>query len=533
MLTLQKNSILSYIFMKLPYVIIILLLIASCSQDNAGNHHDKQIAPADTTTLTYKVAKLHMQGAPIDTLIAVQSQAVDEMRNGLSPSNPVEVLEQMGFMYNLAGDYLSAVRYYEEATDSLKKMPYKERNEGAIQLFGDLSSLYSFLGIHDKALEYSDSAVAESKRQGGLLLSDVYKFRANVYQYAGDSDSALQSFRFALEAVDNGPTRNDKGMLRDLILTEIAYQMIDFYGNNKDSVAWAVRTLEGIQDRNEIDLTDKNYALGLGYARQGRLDEGLALINKAYEEYEAQEDMERLYVADKELLALYARYGMADRMMSMMPRYLEHSDSLLSMNKMNAVIGSMVRYNTKATEDRNKILALQLKVEREDRIINYGISIVLILALLAISVIFYQRSRILAQKKLLQEKELIELNEYNTRLGGRVNVLEKDLSAGMNSNSSILSEPQLITGKDEGRFRRAFNVLFPYFIPELKEEFPKLTQNDELLCMLLFLKHTTDEISVYLGISKASVNSARYRLRTKFSLPKDVDLDNFITGRSG
>ena len=98
----------------------------------------------------------------------------------------------------------------------------------------------------------------------------------------------------------------------------------------------------------------------------------------------------------------------------------------------------------------------------------------------------------------------------------------------MNSNSSILSDPQLITGQVEGRFRRAFNVLFPNFIPMLKQDYSKLTKSDELLCMLLYLRHTTDEIAVYLGISKASVNSARYRLRTKFALPKDVELDTFI-----
>lgn len=66
----------------------------------------------------------------------------------------------------------------------------------------------------------------------------------------------------------------------------------------------------------------------------------------------------------------------------------------------------------------------------------------------------------------------------------------------------------------------------------LKQDYPRLTPNDELLCMLLYLKHTTEEISIYLGISKASVNSARYRLRTKFMLPKDIELDTFIAERS-
>ena len=195
------------------------------------------------------------------------------------------------------------------------------------------------------------------------------------------------------------------------------------------------------------------------------------------------------------------------------------------------MVGAMVRYDIRSTEDRNRILALQLEIEREKRFINFVIGLLLTLVLLSVSVFFYQRNRLLDRKRRNQEVELDKLSESNTMLNDRVDILERDLSAGMNSNSSILSDPQLITGPEEGRFRRAFNVLFPNFIPLLKRDYPKLTSNDELLCMLLYLKHTTEEIAVYLGISKASVNSARYRLRIKFSLPKDVDLDSFISSR--
>ncbi len=49
--------------------------------------------------------------------------------------------------------------------------------------------------------------------------------------------------------------------------------------------------------------------------------------------------------------------------------------------------------------------------------------------------------------------------------------------------------------------------------------------------MLIFLQRTTQEMTVFLGISRASVNTARYRLRQKFGLDKLVDLDEFLTSR--
>ena len=51
--------------------------------------------------------------------------------------------------------------------------------------------------------------------------------------------------------------------------------------------------------------------------------------------------------------------------------------------------------------------------------------------------------------------------------------------------------------------------------------------------MLIYMKYRSEEIALSLGISKQSVNSARYRLRKKLDLPKETDLDAFLTSRKG
>lgn len=400
-------------------------------------------------------------------------------------------------LYNIAGDYASALKYYEEATDSLKAHSIDERNDGAIQLFGDLSSLYAFLGMPEQALAFSDSAIVEIRRQDGAMLSDVYRFRAGIYE-----------------------------------LDDKVAEAMNAYPDNRDSVALAVSILENTVEYDEFDTADRVYALGLGYVKQGKTDRGIALLQEAADSYRRQEDMERIHVANTALLEVYARHGMCRELQALVPQYIEDAERAAQEEQSSALISAMVKYDIKSTEDRNHILMLQLEVEQEKKLIIYGIAFVVIIILLGFAVIFWQRSRLLNQKRLLQQKELEGLGESNDMLNKRVGILEKDLTAGMNSNSSILSDPQLITGKEEGRFRRAFNVLFPNFIPLLKKDYPRLTPNDELLCMLLYLKHTTEEVSIYLGISKASVNSARYRLRTKFALPKDMELDTFIAGRS-
>lgn len=511
-------------------MMIAVLLATSC----AGKPDDqvKKNTPDSSVSLTRRAWEMRRDGAPVDSIILVQEKAVEELRNGTSRDNAVEVLEQMGYLYNIAGDYASALKYYEEATDTLKAHSLDERNDGAIQLFGDLSSLYAFLGMPEQALAFSDSAIVESRRQNGIMLSDVYRFRAGIYELDDKVPEAMECYRLALEAVDNGAARNDPELLKALIDSERAHLLINAYPDNRDSVALAVSILEKTTEYDEFDTADREYALGLGYVKQGKVDKGIPLLRKAAESYRLQADAERINVANTALLEVYAQYGMCGELQSLVPQYIEDAERMVEEEQSSALISAMVRYDMKSTEDRNRILMLQLEIEQEKKLIIYGIAFVVILVLLCCAVIFWQRSRLLNQNRLLQQKELEGLGESNYMLNKRVGMLEKDLTAGMNSNSSILSDPQLITGKEEGRFRRAFNVLFPNFIPLLKQDYPRLTPNDELLCMLLYLKHTTEEISIYLGISKASVNSALYRLRTKFMLPKDIELDTFIAERS-
>ncbi len=513
-------------------ITVMLSLVSSCSESNASKDTESAVYP-DTSSLSYQAWKMRNDGEPSEKFIAKQIEAVEQMRRGESNNDPVEVLEQMGFFYNVIGDYASSIRYYKEAEDSLRAKPISARDEGAIQLFADIGSLYALLGITETALEYSDSAIAESKRQNGLMLSDVYRFRADIYQLEYEVDSASHCYDMALEAINNGPTRADKDVLRAMVLGEKAYLMLVAYADNPDSVAWSVRTLEQVVDYDEIDPSNRYFSLGYGYTLQGRPDKGLPLMRKAREEFKEQGDIELLNAANGVLMKAYAGNGMYHEMAELFPEYEQVADSFLRVEKANALIGAIVKHDLKTAEDRNTILALQLEVERDESFLFYSIGSLILVSLVLCSIILLLRNRLLNQKRIMQERELLNLNQSNTLLTERVDTLEKDLSAGMNSNSTILSSPQLITGQEEGKFRRAFNVLYPKFIPSLKQEFPALSSNDELLCMLLYLKHTTEEISVYLGISRPSVNSARYRLRTKFKLPKSEDLDTFLTSRPG
>lgn len=77
-------------------------------------------------------------------------------------------------------------------------------------------------------------------------------------------------------------------------------------------------------------------------------------------------------------------------------------------------------------------------------------------------------------------------------------------------------------------FETRFTAANKHFYDNLKSKYPSLKPYDLRLCALIKLDFTTKEIAKLLGISAESANTARYRLRKKLKLNKDVNLVEFL-----
>lgn len=83
--------------------------------------------------------------------------------------------------------------------------------------------------------------------------------------------------------------------------------------------------------------------------------------------------------------------------------------------------------------------------------------------------------------------------------------------------------------EEEENFRNSFIASHPVIMHRLRTLCPKVTRSEELLCMLIVLKRSNEEISRILSISRSTVLQNRYRLRTKLKLPEGIDLDAEIS----
>jgi len=83
--------------------------------------------------------------------------------------------------------------------------------------------------------------------------------------------------------------------------------------------------------------------------------------------------------------------------------------------------------------------------------------------------------------------------------------------------------------KDEWEnFKFYFEQINPSFIHILQESFPNLNNNDIRLIAFIRLSLNTGEIATLLRVSSSSIHKARYRLKKKLSLEKEIDLDRYL-----
>ena len=120
----------------------------------------------------------------------------------------------------------------------------------------------------------------------------------------------------------------------------------------------------------------------------------------------------------------------------------------------------------------------------------------------------------LNQSNVEKEKIAQEVNEF---------LNEKD-----NRHEMETLTPYILKESGEVKFRQCFELLYPLFLPRLREKVPSVSRREELLSMLIALKQDNKNIAELLAIAPRSVLMLRHRFRQKIGIASEYSLENFI-----
>lgn len=496
----------------------------------------------DTVPPNARAFEMMNAGEPFEKYMPVQMEAVSQLRDGNPRTDAILILSQTGHFLIRHGDYVEALEYLQEASDSAK-MRLREgmSDNSTIRLQGELAFLYDRFGLFDEAIEEITEAIRTSGfnqsgldvdvwRMKGALFSDFMKSSGNKKEMG---DSVLYCIAKAMSLIPQA----DPGK-RELHDAKCNFDKAALFIENPDiypdSIPKAIELLD-IKDASGSLASSVDVLLGRAYVLSGRDNEGISLMERGLEECRRQNWNEGTEWALDLLAASYAETGRGRQLAAIYPELKAAEDELMTRTKMNALVGAEFKYRLR--EKQHQIEDLKEKNKLSLKII------LICFAILAIGIIagfFFTRTYIRLktrsrEENTIHQKEISDILSRQTSLNKEIEQLNEQLQK--NEDDAVINnvteqlDPALLSGEDETKFRKAFMKLHPQFLKRLRAEYPALTSSDELLCMLICLKVPPIDMAASLGITRASLNSARYRLRKRLNLDKDTDLDSFIQSK--
>ncbi len=430
-----------------------------------------------------------------------------------------EQLSERGRELCRDGHYVEGLTLLQAAADSLETMhPDSINPEGAVRLLGNIGNLYQRMGMFEEAKAANSRAMAIAEAKVPSRLQDLWRMRGLTYEITNQLDSQLVCLRRAVEAcslVENEKWRRDD-LRHNRTFEAVFYLEHPEYA--PDSIASARRTLERINP----DFSVSRLLVGYAYVLEGNYTKGIPMMEDAVKIYRADNDRESL---EWYLARAYAKAG--DRkLIDIYPEAAALHDSIKEELRSNLLLGMDFKYRTSQLKRETAVLQAELRTRQQRTIL---ISVIGLLVVAGLVVFLMMRSRNHKQKQLLTQQNIDTLLAERIALNTKIEDLNRrQAESNANTNTSEALPAILLEKEDEKRFRKSFNDLHPGFIDNLRKNYPDLTSGNELLCMLIALRRRNEEIALALGISRDSVATSRYRLRTRFNLPKDVDLNDFI-----
>lgn len=235
-------------------------------------------------------------------------------------------------------------------------------------------------------------------------------------------------------------------------------------------------------------------------------------------------------------------------------------DSTFSAERMMIVEDINIRYETAEKELKIKELYYDKRGLQIEMLIILLISAVIVfggiwviyrnrqkrLMLLKENALLESSKLLLETKHSLQEKQIEidkqKLNDFMENIRSKNKIIEEmetRLSAMQQNTSDIykdeyeknklaLIEKKILTDEDWKTYIGHFEKVYPTFTQRLNEVFPNLSQAESRMIVLLHLGLNKTEIANILGISLEGVRKSQYRLRKKYSIAENVELEQYL-----
>lgn len=438
------------------------------------------------------------------------------------------VSAMLGSLYKRNGNINKALELFQQS-----KVEAEERADdlGLINSLHSLIDLFLYWDVPEYANLYASEAIEVERNmttQNPMISAQTYINKGRALLQLGERDSVIFYTEKARDLCQQLPYNSgmvDVDLLHGIYLTDMG----------DDS------THLGIQILQEVTMlgTDVNRAkayhqLAKTYLRDGEESMAELMLDSMYMLLSQNDTPIYIHLDYESILNHYLKTNNKQKIEQYTRMMLQEDQAQrerrLHYNLVEAIVDSQTE------QQRRELQFSQLK--QANQLLVFVICIVLFVftTSLIIALLFYQRR---VHKKDIQQaddklatlsQELMQTNVEKEEISQKVDEIMDDINSRQELETLT---PSLLQKKGEPKFRQRFELLYPLFLPRLRERIPTITRREELLSMLIVLKQDNKEIAELLAIAPRSVLMLRHRFRQKIGIDTEHSLESFIEDTLG
>ena len=433
------------------------------------------------------------------------------------------VKAMLGSLYKKNGQLDKAIELFQQSKEEALS-----RNDdlGVLNSLHSLVDLFLYWDIPEYANMYASEAVRVEKTmkmENPMVSAQTYINKGRALYQLEKADSVLFYIAQARRLCQSLPYNSgmvDVDLLHGSVLTE----------KSGDSLLLGIQELQQVTRLGTaVNRVRAYHQLAHAHLNNGEADQAEVELDSMYVLLKQSDSPVFIHLDYEHILDHYLRTGNQDRVEKYVKLMLQEQQIYKGKKLNHNLVDGIVNLQTEQARQELNIIQLKQKHQHLLSLICFGVCIALV------SVILY---RLLHQKKhytsqMRRAEEIVsslaqELNRSNSEKEQMTQEVKEFLKNNDNRYELETLTPFILKESGETKFRQYFELLYPLFLPRLREKVPAITRREELLSMLIVLKQDNRAIAELLAIAPRSVLMLRHRFRQKIGMATEYSLENFI-----
>lgn len=450
-------------------------------------------------------------------------EALEQARMCKNTSGKQWVTAMLGSIYKRNGSLNEAFELFQQ---SKEEAIAKNDDLGVLNSLHALIDIFLYWDIPEYADMYATEAVRVEENmtmENPMVSAQTYINKGRVLYQLGRADSVSIYTAKAMELCESLPYNSgmvDVDLLYGICLTE----------KGGDSLHAGIERLQNVARQGTAMNRAKAYhRLAQTYLRNGKDGMAEVMLDSVCSLLDLDGSPVYTHLDYKPIIDHYLKKKDQDKVEQYVRLMLQEQQAFkekrLNFNLVETIVDLQ-------TEQKRQELRIEQLGQANHRL---WLLICMAMSAVAISIVVAMLMRQKKQhRKLMRQADeeltsLVEkLDRTNAEKEMRAEEIKEFLKDKDNSQELETMIPTILQTDGESKFRQYFELLYPLFIPRLRDKVPSITYREELLSMLIVLKQSNKRISELLAIAPRSVLMMRHRFRQKIGMTTENSLENFI-----